>query len=100
MPKLTFTETTLHPEGAYQARILDIRADKMEFGPVFKISLATDEGTIEAMCSQSYTEKSKLTQLVRAVLKNTPEDLDTDDLIGETVGIVVEHKESGEAVYG
>lgn len=99
MATLQFQEQENHPEGSFVARIVDIQEDKQAYGLVFRIGLVTEEGAIEAMCSQSYTTKSKFTSLVRAAFGQIPENIDTDTLIGKSVGIVVEPYEKGEVTY-
>ena len=90
MATIAFRENILHPEGSFEARITAIEEEEMQYGPTLKIHLTTEEGVLEGLCSLSYSPKSKLTSLVRAIWGQIPENLDTDDLLSKKVGVVVE----------
>jgi hypothetical protein len=95
MPVVTKKEFELHPEGLFEATILEIHEDVSTYGPVYKIRMQTDAGEAEMLCSTSYTPNSRFGELVRAVFgkpfAECPETLDTDRLAGSKVRAFVEH---------
>ena len=96
MPVLTLTEFELHSEGAHDAvigSIEDAPPDKSTYGPAIVIQFITDEGLIDCIASLKYSSKSKLAQLTNAVYGRMPDALNTDDLKGKRVGVVVQHFE-------
>lgn len=99
MATLTFKENELHPEGQFRAKIVCIETEDQQYGPAFRVTLVTEEGTVEAICSTSYTRQSKLTSLVKAALGEIPQSLDTDCLLERQVGIVVEHIQKDKATF-
>lgn len=97
MANLKLTEAKIHPEGWYQMKVVDIVEEDLKYGPTYKICLLSKEGDITALASSTYTTRSKFTAFVEAVLGEAPEDLDTDDLIGQMVGVKVVQKPNGYA---
>jgi hypothetical protein len=95
MPVIIKKEYEVHPEGLFEAAILRIVEDVSTYGNVYKIQMETGQGSVDMLCSTSYTPKSRFGELVSAVFDKPfdqcPEQLDTDRLVGAKLRIFVEH---------
>lgn len=94
--KMTKKTYETHPAGTFVAAIAGIYEDDSQYGPIFKVRFQTEEGEVTGRTSQTLSDKSKFGKIVCAVLGAIPDDLDTDELIGESLIITVEHKEGAE----
>jgi hypothetical protein len=95
MAKAVKREYEIHPEGLFEAEILQIVEDTSTYGDVYKIEMGTPAGKADMMCSTAYTPRSRFGELVSAVLDKPfaecPEELDTDRLVGSKLRVFVEH---------
>jgi len=81
---------TLNP-GKYNATIESIEEKETKFGPTFKFVYATDDGQeASELVNMSYTKKTKLGKRVWEILREMPEELNINRLIGARVLIELE----------
>ncbi len=96
--KLNQTIYEILDTGTYTATVSAIDADEGQFGPQLKWLFKLEDGSTQtAWTSQSYSNKSKLFAWTRAILGETPDPLDTDDLIGRPcrLSIVIKTRDDG-----
>lgn len=96
----------LHPEGFYEAEVVEIEQEDSEYGPRIKMIVETNEKTEDGTenlgiwhyCSAKLSKKSKLTKTVTGILgckyAELPDDFDISTLEGKKCKITVEHSES------
>ena len=91
MPVLELKKIEAHPAGEFLAQICTLTEETSKYGDCYKIGLKTEQGTCVAMCSATYSEKSKFGKLVAAAFGNRPQGLNTDDLLNQVIKIKVIH---------
>ena len=95
----------MHPEGFFEAEVVDIESEESEYGPRIKMILETDQVgenglnlNIWHYCSPKLSKKSKLAQTVIGILgckfDELDDDFDLESLIGNKTKITVKHTES------
>ena len=90
-------------EGYHDLEIIEVGpTDQGKFGPYIPVQFIDDEGnTVKEIYSLKLSTQSKLGKLVRAVEGSVPgegEEYDLEDLVGNTVGAVIEHEETDEFI--
>lgn len=92
---------TVQP-GVYAARIKEVKEQEGTYGPQWQFVLSLDgtETELLAWASAKLSNKSKLGTWVQAILGEIPAELDTSDLEGRAVNVLVDvmKKEDGSEV--
>ena len=95
----------MHPEGFFEAEVVDIESEESEYGPRIKMVLETDQIgedgqnlNIWHYCSTKLSKKSKLAQTVTGIMgckfDELDDDFDLETLVGKKTKVIVKHVES------
>ena len=85
--------------GTYAATVDRVEEVEGKYGQQLRFVLALEDSdvTLSAWCSATYSDKSKLSRWVKAILGELPDELDTEALVGKPcrVTVVIRAKEDG-----
>jgi len=84
--------------GIYNATIANIEEMETKFGPAFKfIYITDDDQEASELVNKSYTKKTKFGKRVKEILRDLPDEINHNRLVGAKV--IIELEESDETDF-
>lgn len=87
---------TLDP-GTYHATIASIEETETKFGPAFKfIYITDDDQEASELVNKTYTKKTKFGKRVKEILRDMPDEVNLNRLVGAKVTIELEENDDSD----